>query len=94
MKKKLTLITVATAAMAIAYRAAKGYGVFNRMRFSKEHQAISDYLASHHPGATYGPIAETGESVSTVVSGYSKKFILVVTKSDDGIYIFSEEALK
>lgn len=94
MKKKLTLITAATAAIALTYRAAKGYGIFNRVRFSKEHQAITDYLAAHHPNATYGPIAQTGDSVSTVVTDSNEKFILVVTKSNEGIYIFSEEELK
>lgn len=94
MKKKLTLITLATAAVAIAYRASRGYGIFNRFRFSSEHQAITDYLTAHHPGATYGPIAETGDSVSTVVTDGVEKFILIVTKSDEGIYIFGEEELK
>ena len=94
MKKKLTLLTVGAAAAAVAYRAVKGYGVFNRFRFSNEHQAISDYLSAHHTGATYGPIAQTGDSVSTVVTDGTQQFLLVVTKSDDGIYIFSEEELK
>ena len=94
MKKKLTLLTVGAAAAAVAYRAVKGYGVFNRFRFSSEHQAISDYLAANHFGATYGPIAQTGDSVSTVVTDSTQQFLLVVTKSDDGIYIFSEEELK
>ena len=94
MKKKLTLLTVGAAAAAIAYRAVKGYGVFNRFRFSNEHQAISDYLAAHHFGASYGPVAQTGESVSTVVTTDTKQFLLLVTRSEDGIYIFSEEELK
>ncbi len=94
MKKKLTLLTAATAAVALTYRAAKGYGIFNRFRFSSEHQAIKDYLAAHRPNATYGPLGQTGDSVSTVVTDGNEKFILLITKSDSGIYIFSEEELR
>lgn len=92
--KKLTLLTMAASAAALcAYRAFRGYGVFNRIRFANEHDAIERYLQAHYPYATYGTIVDTSNGYSTVVTNGGHKFHLHISKTSDGMYVFSEKTI-
>lgn len=89
--KKKNKILLGTLAVATAYSAATGKGVFNKWRFKDQHCAVARYVKSHYPNAIYTPITATGGGWATVIIrlGMPKVF-LYVTRSDDGIYIFHE----
>lgn len=93
MKNKTALITAAATIGAVAYRASKGYGIFNRVRFSKEHRAFGDYLSTHYPDACHGSIFQTEDTFSTIVTLQNRKLLLSLTKTDDGVFVFSEAPL-
>lgn len=94
MKKKLPIIAALSgAAIAIGYRAIKGHGVFNRIRFSDEHSAVARYVEQNHPGATYSSIHPVGESFTTIIDDGERKFLLTVTPTDEGVYVYKEENL-
>lgn len=95
MKKKnnkLLMLAVGTAAVGI-YKAAKGKGIFNKFRFAAQHDAISKYTETHHPGASYSAIEAVGEGWSCVIYDGNEKYLLYVTCSADGIYIFEENKI-
>lgn len=94
MKKKLpVLAALSGVAVAAIYRAVKGHGVFNRLKYPDEHSAVARYVELNHPGATYSSIQAVGESFTTIIDDGSKKFLLTITLSESGLYIFSEENL-
>lgn len=94
MRKKIPVISaIAGVAAAGIYRAVKGYGVFNRLRFPDEHSSISRYLETHHPGAAYSSIADTGSGYSTIVTDGDRKFQLHLTRTANGVYVFSEKEI-
>ncbi|MEE0944851.1 MAG: hypothetical protein UIM24_05315 [Clostridia bacterium] len=94
MKKKLSVLAALSGvAVACAYRAIKGYGIFNRIKFSNEHSAVSHYVEQNHPGATYSSIQQVGESFTTIIDEGTRKLLLTVTPAGDGVYVFSEENL-
>ena len=74
-----------------AYRFYKGKGIFNKVRFSEQHNAVSGYIESHFPGAFYSDIAPTDDGWSCVVNNHGNRFILYMTKSPDGVYVFWEK---
>lgn len=90
-KKKHKWLTIALGAAAIGvYRAYKGKGIFNKMRFADQHEAIAKYVDANHPGAVYSNIEAVGEGWTSVITDYPDKFLLYVTTSNDGVYIFEE----
>lgn len=94
MKKKLpVLAALSGVAVAAVYRAVKGHGVFNRLKYSDEHSAVSRYVEQNHPGATYSSIHQVGESFTTIVDDGERKFLLTVTPTDEGVYVYKEENL-
>ncbi len=94
MKKKLPIIaTISGVAIAAGYRIIKGHGVFNRIKFKDEHIAVTHYLETNHPGATYSSIVNTGDGYYTIITDGSDKFMLTVTKTEDGMYIYHEDNL-
>lgn len=94
MKKKNAII-LATAAAAGIYSFINGKGIFNKMRFKDQHDAISRYVSSHYPNATYAPITATDTGWATVIiRPMQPKIFLYVTSSGDGIYIFHETDVK
>ncbi len=94
MKKKLPIIAALSGiAVAAGYRIIKGHGVYNRIKFKDEHNAISHYLETNHPNATYSAITNTGDGYYTIVTNGSEKFMLTVTKTEDGMYIYHEDNL-
>lgn len=94
MKKKLPLLAALSGvAVAAVYKAVKGHGVFNRIKYPDEHSAISRYVELNHSGASYSTVQPVGESFTTIVDDGSKKYLLTVTPSENGVYIFNEENL-
>lgn len=94
MKKKHKLLAVALGTAAVGvYRAVRGKGVFNKVRFAEQHDAATKYIESHHPGATYSPIETFGDGWSCVVSDNGEKILLYITCSDEGVFIFDESKI-
>ena len=93
-KKRYGLLTFA-AGLAITgvYNYVKGNGVFNRARFKNQHDAVSRYVDAHYPGAVYSPIHATADGwVTNITPPDNKRISLTVTKCDDNIFVFKEEA--
>lgn len=89
--KKKSKIFLGTLAVATAYGAVTGKGVFNKWRFKDQHNAISRYVNGHYPNAVYTPITAAGGGWATVIIRLGRpKVFLYITRSDDGIYIFHE----
>ena len=91
-KKSTKLLLLGVAALG-AYRFYKGKGSFNKIRFSEQHKAVSDYLEGHFPNATYSEITQTEEGWSCIVNAHPKSFVLYMTKSSDGVFVFWEKEL-
>ena len=90
MKTKM-LIMLAGAAALGAYSFVEGKGPFNRLKFKDQHDAVSRYVETHYPNALYSPIVETANGWTTSVRRFGMEpVILYITKSDDGMFIFSE----
>ena len=77
-----------------AYRFYKGKGMFNKVRFHEQHNAVSDYLDGHYPNAFYSDIVPTDDGWSCIVNNRGRRFVLYLTKSDDGVYVFWEKECK
>ena len=90
-KKKLLKITVAAAA-ATNYSAVNGKGIFNRMRFKDEHDAIARYVEGNYPGASYSPVQKTELGYAVVIRRANKgsKIMLYAMPTNDGNYVFKE----
>ena len=91
-RKKLLAVALGTAAIG-AYRAIKGKGTFNKIRFADQHEAVARYIESHHPGAIYSPIEQTKNGYSCIITDGKNRYLLYMTYSDDGIAIFDENPL-
>ena len=60
MARKIPVLpALAGVAAAMVYKAACGHGVFNTLRFHKEHDAVKRYVAAHYPGARYSLLGQT-----------------------------------
>ena len=94
MNKKRLLTIAAGAAMIGAYRAITGKGAFNRVKFSKQHEAVGSYVLSHHPGTFYSPIERTKDGWSCVINDRGTRYLLFIFMSEDGIYIFDENKIE
>lgn len=93
MKKKILAI-LAGAAAAGVYAAVKGKGIFNRPRFANQHEAIERYIDAKYKNAEYSPIERLSNGWCTIVTEHDgSQFILYMTVSDDGVYVFSEEKI-
>ncbi|MBQ7793762.1 MAG: hypothetical protein IJ366_04495 [Clostridia bacterium] len=94
MRKKLPIIAALSGvAVAAAYRIIKGHGVYNRLKFKDVHTAVSHYLETNHPGATCSAITNTGDGYYTIITDGTNKYMLTVTKTDDGMYVYHEDNL-
>ena len=91
MKKKSSLILAAAAAAGI-YSAVNGKGIFNRMRFKNQHDAVARYVESNYPNAFYTPITAAGNGWATTIIPRRKKprIFLYITRSDNNTYVFHE----
>ena len=81
-----------SAAIVAAYSAITGKGIFNKLRFKDEHDAIGRYVESNYPGAKYSPIQKTELGFAVVVSrGKDASNIMIyATPTADGHYVFRE----
>lgn len=93
MSKKSTKIFILGAAALGAYNLYKGKGIFNKLRFKEQHEAVSDYLDSHFPDSTYSEIVPTEDGWSCVVNTYPKNFVLYMTKTSEGVFVFWEKEI-
>ncbi len=95
-KNKAKLVTMlVTVAGAAAYGAVAGKGVFNRPRFKEQHKALSNYVDNNYPGCSYTPITMHGKGWASAVKRNGRVVVFVYfTKSDEGIYIFTESKEK
>lgn len=92
MTKKKFFTLAAAAATAILYSAVTGKGVFNRMRFKNEHDAIARYVESNYPGAAYSPIQKTEMGYAAVIRRPNRgaKIMLYAMPCEGGHYVFKE----
>ena len=74
-----------------AYRFYKGKGIFNKIRFKEQHDAIANYLETHYPKAFYSDVTETPEGWSCVINNREEKIILYMTKTPEGMFVFWEK---
>lgn len=89
-KKWLPVLLGVTAAGI--YHFVQGNGIFNRMRFASQHDAVSRYVETHFPGARYSAIRDTGDGWITMITPKNgDKILLYLIKTDEGVYIFREE---
>ncbi|MDO4618727.1 MAG: hypothetical protein Q4B31_04300 [Clostridia bacterium] len=93
MKKKTVLFGLATVAATAAYRIVKGHGVYNRVKYPKEHKAVDGYLKTHRPYSTYSSIEYADGMYSTIITDGEKKFLLTFTLSEEGQFIFTEQEI-
>lgn len=94
MKKKNALILAAAAAAGV-YSAVNGKGIFNKLRFKEQHDAVARYVDGHYPRAAYTPITAAGNGWTTVIHrpGMQKVF-LYLTRSPENVYVFHETKVK
>ncbi len=76
-----------------AYRFYKGKGIFNKVRYKKQHEAISNYLETHYPNAFYSDIIETENGWSCIINNMGQKTVLCLTKTEDDTFVFWEKPM-
>ena len=91
-RNKLLLFAAATAG-AVAYSSIEGRGIFNKTRFKKVHEAVSRYVETHYPNSFYSPISATQKGYITTINTGTKKIMLYITTSSEGIFIFEEREI-
>ncbi len=92
MSKKGSKLPILLGLAAVgAYRFYKGKGMFNKYRFSEQHDAVLGYIESHCPGAFYSDITPTDDGWSCVINNHGNRFVLYLTKSPEGVYVFWEK---
>jgi len=81
-----------TAAAVTAYSAITGKGIFNKIRFKKERDAIGRYVESNYPEAVYSPVQKTELGYAVVVrrKGSKSNIMIYATPTADGHYVFRE----
>lgn len=94
MKKEHKLFAILAGIAAIgSYRAIKGKGSFNKLRFNEQHDAVSKYIETHHPGAFYSPLEPTKNGWTCIITDHNTRYILHLMCSENGIYVFDEEKI-
>lgn len=89
--KKKSMFFLAAAAATVAYSAVTGKGVFNKIRFKKQHDVISRYVDAHYPGAIYTPIEQNDHGYVTVILyPGERERLLYCYETTDGDYVFTE----
>lgn len=74
-----------------AYRLYKGRGIFNKLRYKVQHEAVSNYMETHYPNAFYSDIIEADSGWSCIITDGGRKITLYFTKTEDGTFIFWEK---
>ena len=74
-----------------AYRFYKGKGIFNKIRYKEQHEALGNYLDTHYPNAFYSDIVEADGGWSCIVNDNGRRIVVYMIKTEDGVYLFSEK---
>lgn len=90
-KSKITIL--AGAALFEVYRLYKGKGIFNKLRYKQQHEAVSNYMETHHPGAFYSDISETGSGWTCVINEKNRRIMLCLSRTPDGVFVFWEKEI-
>lgn len=93
-KKHKLLLTGASVVALGLYRGLKGKGAFNKIKYAREYEAIKKYIDANYPGASFSNIEAVGSGWSTVMTYYNDKYLLNLTRTDDGCYIFNETKIE
>lgn len=87
-KKRAIFTSVVT---GLAYSVIAGKGPFNKMRFKEQHNELAKYVDTNYPNCQYSGIIKHGRGWSSKVMRYGKTITFVYfTKSEDGVYVFTE----
>ena len=89
-KKSIWPIVLALAAWE-GYRFYKGKGIFNKIRFKAQYEALAGYLETHHPNAICSNIVESNGGWSCIVNDDDREFVIYMTKTIGGVFLFSEK---
>lgn len=81
------------AGAVIGYRALRGMGSFNKIRFKRQHSALQSYIDTHYPGAVIGEIVPFREGWSCPIAYAGQNIIIYIVSGDNGGYIFSTARL-
>lgn len=94
-KKAKRIAMLTTAAGAAVYGFVTGKGFFNKPRFKEQHEALSKYVDNNYPDCTYSPITMHGKGWASAIKRRGRVIVFVYfTKSNDGVYIFTESTEK
>lgn len=88
MKRKNKLLALAGIGAVIGYRAATGKGVFNKLRYKKQYNAVLNYTETHCPGAAIGEIQPYKEGWSCSITDRDMQYWLYMIPTDNGTFIF------
>lgn len=88
-KKAICLGILATC----TYKLIRGEGIFNKPRFYEQYKACQGYLNTYHIGAEFGHIVKNDTGWHCIVNTDTKSFMLNISKTDEGVYLFSETEL-
>lgn len=91
MSKRKNLPVLLGIAVWEAYRFYKGKGIFNKIRYKAQHEAVSNYMETHYPNAFYSDIIEAENGWSCIITDKNRRILLYMTKTDDGTFIFWEK---
>ena len=87
-KKRALFTSIVT---GVVYSAAAGKGPFNKMRFKEQHEELAKYVDTNYPDCQYSSITRHGRGWSSRIMKYRRTITFVYfTKSDDGVYVFTE----
>lgn len=89
MKNKNKLFVLAGIGAVIGYRAWKGIGAFNRIRFKKQYDTIQSYIDTHYPGAAIGEIMPFKDGWSCSINHNDENIIIYIIPNGDEGFIFS-----
>ena len=74
-----------------AYRFYKGKGIFNKIRYKEQHDAVINYMETHYPNAFYSDIIEAENGWSCIITDGARRIVLYMTKTEDGTFVFWEK---
>lgn len=89
-KNKNRLLALAGVGAVLGYRAIKGYGSFNKIRFKKAHHAVENYVNTHFPGAKIGDIYPCEEGYRCVISHNNSQILIYLIPAESGGFIFTQ----
>lgn len=93
MKNKNKLLILASIGAVVGYRAWRGLGVFNKIRFKKQFEAIQSYIDTHYPGALIGEIVPFNEGWNCNIIYNNQNIIIYIIPNDGKGFIFSPTEL-